>query len=263
MRSLLSLMFLGSSLVVTACTNHGDPAGGDTAEGAVDSADSASAEGNVMMAAIDGTDTSALAAVTGDAIAIRIAANITARYQPAGCATVTQAGAAIKVVYNDCTGPRGLVHVTGELDLAVAVSTQGTITVHATSSDLKVNGADLEVDATGAYAVSGTAHSLAVTTSGTGSGPRGLAVDHEGSYTVSWDTASQCHSIAGSWSTDIGARTRSNDVNLSRCAGGCPTGTVTHRFLGGKSITVTFDGTATAAWTASTGASGTVALGCQ
>jgi hypothetical protein len=45
--------------------------------------------------------------------------------------------------------------------------------------------------------------------------------------------------------------------------GGCPTGTVTHHFLLGASLTITFNGTPTATWTASTGASGTVALSCQ
>jgi len=41
------------------------------------------------------------------------------------------------------------------------------------------------------------------------------------------------------------------------------TGTVTHHFLAGASLTITFDGTATATWSASNGKSGTVALSCQ
>lgn len=264
MRNLLSTVLLSSSLLsVTACMNRGDAGSEDSAEGAVDSADSASAEGDVMMSAVDGSDSGAFAAVTADAVSARIAANISARYLPAGCATVTQTATTLKAVYKDCTGPRGLVHVSGELDLAISVSLQGAITVHATGNALKANGASLTIDATGTYTTTGTGHSLVVTTTGTGTGPRGLAVDHEGDYTINWDTATQCHSIDGMWSTELGLRTRSNTVNLSRCAGGCPTGSIAHTFLGGKSLTVTFDGTATAAWAVSGGASGTVQLGCQ
>ena len=264
MRNLLILASLSSSLL--ACMNRNDSLGTDSAETAIDSADSTSAEGNLMMASVDGTagtDGAALIAVTADAAAAKIAANISARYSPAACATVTQTGAAIKAVYHDCTGPRGLVHVTGELDLAIAVSTTGAISVHGTSTGMQVNGATLDVDATGTYTSNGTAHQLAVQTTGTGTGVRGLAVDHEGNYTINWDTATQCHSIAGMWSTDLGDKTRSNDVTMSRCAAGCPTGSVKHTFLRGQSVTISFDGSATATWSTSGGASGNVALSCQ
>lgn len=111
--------------------------------------------------------------------------------------------------------------------------------------------------------MTGSAHELAVQTTGSGTGPRGLGVDHEGDYTIKWDTTTQCHSIDGTWSTDLGERTRSNDVSLSRCAGGCPTGSITHQFLRGQSVTISFNGTASASWSASTGASGSVTLSCQ
>jgi hypothetical protein len=271
MRSLVStlpvstLLFSSSLLVTTACMNHGatgDSGREDTAERAIDSADSASAEGDVMLSAVDDAD-GAAASITVDAAVARISANLTARHQPAGCVAITPAAGAIKAIYHDCTGPRGLVHISGELDLAIALSTAGTLTVHGTSNDLKVNGASLEVDATGTYSTSGASHSLTVTTSGTGTGPRGMTVDHEGSYTLTWDSASQCRTLDGSWSTELGLRTRSNTVELSRCAGGCPTGSIDHASLGGKTLTVTFDGTATAIWSVSTGASGTVNLDCR
>lgn len=263
MRTLIPTMLLGSTLALTACMNRNDAVGTDTAEAAIDSADSASAEGNVMMAAVDSSDSAAFSALTVDAVALRVAANITGRHLPTGCATVTQTGTTIKAIYNDCTGPRGLRHVSGEMDFSVSVSLAGAITVHGTSVDLKVNDADLEVDATGTYTSSGTGHSLVVATTGTGTGPRGMTVDHEGNYTINWDSATQCHSIMGAWSTEIGARTRSNDVTLTRCAAGCPTGTITHTFLRGQSMTITFDGTAQATWAASDGRSGSVTLGCQ
>jgi hypothetical protein len=257
MRTAISLVLFGS---LAACVHRGD-GGVDTAESAVDSSDSTEAEGNLMMSAVDGADGTAAAPLTSDQVAVRIAANIGLRWA-AGCAQVTQSGATITVVYNDCTGPRGLVHVTGTLVLAVSVSATGVISVHGTSDDMQVNRATLVIDANATYAVSGTSHTLTVATNGSGTGPRGNTIEHQGNYTISWDTASQCGSIDGMWSTDLGDLSRSNDVNIDRCAGGCPTGTLTHTFLRGASITVTFDGSATATWTSSTGGHGSVTLAC-
>jgi hypothetical protein len=262
MRSFTSILLLGSSLAFTACAANGDAASDDSAEGAIDSADSASAEGNMMMAATDGSNAPAVE-LTAEIIAGNVAANISARFQPQACVTITQAGLALKAVYDDCTGVRGLAHVSGELDLVISVSLQGAITVHGTSSNLKVNGASLTVDATATYSSQGSSHQLVVTTEGSGTGPRGRAVEHDGSYTVTWDRDTQCHTLNGSWSTELGARTRSNEVSLSRCGTGCPTGSVIHTFLRGESLSVEFDGTATATWSASTGKSGTLALSCM
>src|ERR1043166_7544752 len=138
----------------------------------------------MMMGAVDGADGSGLVAPTGADIAVRIAANVSLRWNPTGCATVTHDGAQVSITYNDCTGPRGLVHVTGKLDLAITASATRAITVHGTSAGLQVNRANLVIDATATYAVSGTSHTLTVETMGSGTGPRGNAVDHEGNYTI-------------------------------------------------------------------------------
>jgi hypothetical protein len=260
------LTILSSTLF--ACALNGGSAQ-DSAASALDSSESVESEGNVMMAAVDGADMTGAVAVTADQVATRIAANVASRWQPAGCATVTQPSSTqIAIKVNDCTGPRGLVHVTGELDLSVAVSIAGVITVTGTATALEVNGATLTINSTATYGVSNTSHTLTVQTKGSGTGPLGNAIDHSGNYTVTWDMTSQCSSVRGTWSTTLTATTgaaesRSNDVTLMRCAGGCPTGSVVHHGFGGETLTVTFDGTATASWTLSTGRSGTIALTCR
>jgi len=262
MRTLPTLL-LCSSFVFAACAERDDSsANEETAEAALDSADSANAEGNVLMTAADGADMAMLVAPTADMVATKIADNITTRHLPAGCATVTQSGANLHVVYNDCTGPRGLIHVTGEIDIAVTIALNSEITIHGTGTGLQVNRAILTVDATGVYSTVGTTRQLVVATSGSGTGPRGLPVERQGDYTITWDTASQCHTIDGHWSTTLTVGTRSNDVELARCAGGCPTGSITHTFLRGESLTLTFDGTATATWAGSNGRTGSFMLGC-
>jgi hypothetical protein len=258
------VVLLGSSLLATACMRHGTDL--DSAESAVDSSDSVESEGNVMMSAVDGADVSGVAALTGDQVAARIAANVALRWQPTGCATVTQSGANITIVYDNCTGPRGLLHVSGELDLVVSVSLTGVISVHGESNGLQVNDADLTISADATYTVAGTDHTLAVQTTGSGTGPRGNAITHTGDYTIHWDTVSLCRSIDGRWATELSnattSRGRSNVVSVERCADACPTGEVTHTGLANVTTTITFDGTAVARWATSTGRSGTVNLPC-
>jgi hypothetical protein len=259
----LSILAVLAALPAAACLHGGADLSADSASSAVDSSESTEAEGNLMMAMVDGSEIAGLLPATPEQIAVRIAANIGSRWIPSTCVTMNRTAAQITVTYKDCTGPRGLVHVSGTLILAVTAATTGAITVHGTASDFQVNRATLMVDVTASYAPTATGRTLTVTTSGTGTGPRGNVVDHEGNYTLTWDAATMCHTIAGHWQTDLGLRERSNDVSLQRCVGGCPTGTVTHHYLGGASLTVTFDGTNTAHWTTSTGQSGTTTLGCQ
>ncbi len=261
-------LVLGSSLLTAAaCGGTGTTGdGSDSAEAAVDSSDSTQAEGDLVMASMDGAQsTGAFAAPTGAGVAATIAANIAARW-PGGCAVATATGANVAITYTHCSGPRGLLDVTGELDLAVSVSLAGELSVHATATDLAVNQATMTVDATGVYTRSGTTNQLVVTSHGSGTGPRGNSIDHDGSYTIAWDSATLCHSIDGAWSTELsngtGAVSRSNTVSLDRCPGMCPTGDVTHKFVGGAALTITFDGTAVATWSVTTGASGTVQLTC-
>ena len=260
MRNLVAFVLLGS--LVTGCMRNRDDV--ETAEATLDSSDTVEAEGNLMMAMIDGADMAA----TPDQVAARIAANVALRWQPSGCAVQTSQGNTITITYNDCTGPRGLVHVNGQIILTVTVKLDGTIVVHGTSSNLTVNDATLAISADAAYATTGSGHTLIVSTTGSAVGPRGSELDHVGNYTINWDTSSQCGSLAGTWATDA-TRTdgttapRSTTSNVMRCAGSCPLGTVTRRFVSGTSVTVTFDGTATARWQTSTGRSGAIELACR
>ena len=263
MRNVLAFVLLGSMLV--ACLRNKDEEV-MSAESALDSADSVHAEGNLMMANVDGADMAGVTALTGEEVAIRIAANIGLRW-PSSCRTITTNGASITITYNDCTGPRGLVHVSGQLVLTVSVRLDGTIIVHGTSGNLSVNDAHLVVDVDAAYSISGTNHTLAITTNGSSTGPRGNELDHVGEYTIAWDSASQCGSLSGSWATEatIDGRTatRTTSVDLQKCLGSCPIGTIDRTYRTGATLTVTFDGTATAEWQTSTGRAGTITLQCR
>ena len=265
MRNLASLVLLGSSLV--ACAKQSSP-DLDSAAAAVDSSNSVEAEGNVMMAVTDGADQAFVGALTADQVAVRVAANVALRWIPSSCATVTSSGANVTIKYNDCTGPRGLVHVTGELDLTVSIDPSGGVDIAGKSNgDLQVNNASISFDVTAKYSTSGTMHSLTVNTTGDGTGALGNTIDHSGDYTITWDTSTTCGTLDGQWSTEISSTTasatRSNMVNVSRCAGGCPMGSIVHTGLRGLTVTIEFDGTNVAQWSTSTGKTGTVNLPCQ
>jgi hypothetical protein len=281
MRHLATLAFIGTSLVTTACARNATNDDPDSPTAAVDSEESTESEGNVVMASVDGADQTAAPDVVsaGSAaptpltiagVVARITANVNARWSPVGCATVSSSGANVAIKYNDCTGPRGLVHVSGELDLTISISSANEVQVQATATGFDVNRAVLDIDANATYVsagAGGSADTLTVSSNGTGVGPLGTDIDHNGDYTVSWDPSSQCGSIDGTWSTDFSngsaSAERSNDVDVSRCAGGCPTGTMTHHFLLGATLTLTFNGTNVATWATSAGKSGTFNLSCQ
>jgi hypothetical protein len=277
MRNLATLAFLGTSLVATACARNNTSDDPDSPAAAVDSEESTEAEGNVMMASVDGADQGATANVAGAAgaqltvagVIAQITANVAARWSPTGCATVSSSGTSVAIKYDDCTGPRGLVHVTGELDLAISISSANEVQVQASATGFDVNRAVLDIDATATYVsgAAGAADTLTVSSNGTGVGPLGTDIDHNGNYTITWNPSSQCASVDGMWSTDFttasASAERSNDVDVSDCANACPNGTITHHFLLGETLTLTFDGTAVATWMTSAGKSGTFNLTCQ
>jgi hypothetical protein len=262
MQKLAVIALFSSSLL--GCMNKDDTV---SVESALDDNESTAAEGEIMASSMDGAEMAGLLPATSDQVAAKIVSNIGPRFQPAGCATATSQGATVTVTYNDCTGPRGLIHVSGQLVLVVNVDANGTITVHGTSGDLSANDAHLKVDVDATYTVSGTSHMLDVQTNGSAVGPRGFELDHVGDYTKTWDTGTQCGGLDGSWATDAtlvdGTNLhRSTTVDVTKCLGSCPNGTIERTFKNGVTLTITFDGTSTAKWSTTNGKSGTRTLPC-
>ena len=178
--------------------------------------------------------------------------------------TTSQTNNVVTYTLANCTGPYGLVHVTGSV---VATYTADSAGIHAAvvTNGLQVNGATMSLDSTADYTVNGTAKKLVVSTSGSGTGAFGNSITRQGGYTLTWDDASQCGTLDGAWSTVIGTATWSTSIdNYAQCKARCPTsGVLSH--TGGLSKTtwtVTFDGTASAKWASSRGRSGTIGLFC-
>jgi len=258
MTKLASLALLAATLTTTACLR--DRAGGDAdlAEVAADSTVAANDEGALLSSLLDGTsDTSAISA---DAAASVIASRAAQRYNPAGCVIVTQNGLTVTLEFAGCTGPRGLRQLDGTLVLDVSAGAGGSIVVAASAADFHIGLSTLDIAATATDTGSGATQSLDVGPHTAGVGGLGFDLEHDGDYTVTWDT--NCVTLDGAWSTERGDASRSTTADITRCVGQCPVGTVTRHTVRDRQVEVTFDGTATASWTSSSGRSGTFGLAC-
>jgi hypothetical protein len=262
MTRFFSIALAISTLGFAACKARTDDDSA-SAELAVDSTDVNQSESALYASALEGAEV-APAGVVGAAspqgVADFIAQHAPGRYQPAGCVKVTETGLTVALVFDQCTGPRGLRAISGELDLTVAPATGGAIDVTAHAVELEIGAATMNVDSSAVYTASGATRSLAVTTHGSGTGPLGNAIVHDGDYTATWDAS--CVSIDGAWSTEVGEKGRSTTASVMRCAGQCPTGAITRDTFAGRTISITFDGSATATWTTSAGKTGTFPLAC-
>ncbi len=260
MTTMRNLSLLAAALALTACPRRG---GGDDdgalAELSADSTQTTSDEGSLLSGLMDGASAS-FAAVTADQAAAALVARAQARYNPNGCLAATQTGATVTLVFANCIGPRGLRALNGTLTANVSVDASGAIVVAASASDFHIGLSTLDIDATATYTGSGASQQLAVVTHTAGVGGLGFSLEHDGDYVLTWD--SSCVSLEGSWSTERGEASRSTTADVTRCIDECPIGTITRDTFRGRTIQITFDGSDTASWSSSGGASGTFPLAC-
>lgn len=198
---------------------------------------------------------------TAAAIAAYMAAHSGTSLQPPACHTSTVNVDVVVYTYNSCTGPRGIADMTGTMTVTYSVDALGVHT-QTTATGFALNQSTLDIDATTTYTSSGGTHTLAVSTQSSGTGPLGHHVTRQGDYTTTWTTS--CHTLNGTWTTTSSNLTGSTTVNqVTRCDGGCPAngGSVSQANRDGTTVTITYDGSATAHWSNGS-TSGTIKLTC-
>lgn len=259
---LLPSVVLGSCVIAAVGCKRHDGGTGEAAfaEEAIDSS-MISEDEAALFASVSGAAAVApgVLPATPDDAAGQIATHLPDAY-PA-CVTVTRSGASVTVVFDSCIGPRGLAILDGTVVFTVTAASDTSMTVTATSTDLILNNASIQLDATATFTSVGGTRSIAVSSRTSGTGALGNELVHTGDYTVAWDAS--CASVDGSWSTSINEQGRSTTASLERCEGSCATGTITRDTFNGTHIEVVFDGSGVATWTSSTGRSGTVNLLCE
>jgi hypothetical protein len=201
---------------------------------------------------------------TGSAAAVVAAALRPAggTFQPPTCFTETVEGNAVVDVLDDCTGPRGLVHVTGTLTTVHTTDAAGLHT-NTTATALQIGKQTLDLDETTTTSVADGTRTVTVASTSSGTTALGHATFHEAEYTVARGIGTGCSSLDGSWTTTRGARAwATTAASYLRCSHHCPTGTFTHTRPSGVTTTITFDGTDVASYTRSSGRSGSINLPC-
>lgn len=255
LRSSLSALVL-SPLLLAAC--GGSAAIATDGENAADSADTASVTASMSSLTTDGVDASA---TTAAAAAASAQVKALALLSPQGCATAQVVGSTVNYALNGCTGPYGLLNVTGSVSATYAVAA-GSVTVTLSGANLKANGSTVNLNATAT--VTGTAGSrqAMVTSSTSAQTARGRTITHSGSYTAGWDGT--CLTLTGVFTTQIGLLGWSTSItDYKRCQGMCPASGTVVITAGSNTATVTFAGGATVSYTDNKGDSGTVTLSCK
>ena len=202
---------------------------------------------------------------TAEQMADTAAARVDEFFTPAGCATATVSQASVAYVLDGCSGPYGLASMGGSVNASFTTGLGGTVII-LSAQGLGASGATFDIASVATIEqVDATTRSITVMTEGEATGPRGVTLAREGDYTVTW-TAS-CRTLAGEWMTTVSGLTWTTTVtDLERCgATTCPTagGSIEHTGPAGRTITVSFDGSDSAGWSASTGEAGDVTLTCD
>ena len=198
---------------------------------------------------------------TSDGAAASASLKAMALLQPTSCATAKVTGSTVTYTFNSCTGPYGLVSVTGTMLATYAMVSGGGVTVTMLGLNLKANGDTLNLNATAT--VSGVLPSRTATVSSmtSATNERGQTIAHSGNYTAAWD--GMCMTLNGAFSTQIGLLGWSTTItDYKRCLGMCPVSGSVVITSGASSATVTFAGSSTVSFKDGKGNSGTVTLAC-
>lgn len=259
MRTVMVVM----SAVVVGC---GGTVELDSAEEADESAAVSTTESALTTELAD--EVAAPTTATAEELATRAAARVPTRFTPQGCVTATRTGATVVYVLTNCTGPFGLVKVTGTLTAVYSRASSGAVNVVITGTGVKANEATIDVSSTVVATQSGSVKKADVTIDGNGTGPRGRTFTRKGAYVVTYDTTTECLTVDGTWQTGA-ARVGSSTVvtGYKRCKGSCPSagGSIVHTSARDEVVTVSYDGSANASFstTVRNGRTGTVSLACS
>ena len=228
-------------------------------ENAADSADTASLTASMSSLTTDGVDASV---TTSSAAATSALTKAMTLLQPQGCATAKVDANIVTYTFNGCTGPYGLVSLSGTVVASYAmVSGGGGVTVTMLGANLQANGNSVSLNATSTVSGLGATRQAMVSSMTSAVTARGQRISHSGNYTAAWDGT--CLTLNGAFSTQIGLLGWSTAItNYKRCQGMCPASGSVVITAGTSSATVTYSGSATAMYKDDKGNSGTVTLSC-
>jgi hypothetical protein len=182
-------------------------------------------------------------------------------FSPSTCMTAQATTNVVSYHFMECSGPLGMTHVSGIATVTFTDLASG-LQIATKANHLSVNGSMLDIDSTGKYSEMNNQKKLEITTKSGGTGILGNNTGRTGTYTLQWQKGDTCAMLDASF-TDTGPSDGMTDVaGFKLCRAACPAaGTVT-RMAAGRSVTLTFAGSSTAAWRDGDGQTGAVTLRC-
>lgn len=193
---------------------------------------------------------------TDDEVMRKVGKNPGLFFQPAGCITTTIEGNKATHVFNDCTGPHGILHFTGTV-VSTYTREPGKLTIKHQATGFHIDGATISGERVVVYTRSGAIVTKTRDGNWTGSTKKGNPLSHTASFQTTWNAATRCITRDGAATTSVANREFDWAIsNFKRCGIGklgCPesgtitlsrtkgdrTASVTIEFLGGPTIRIT------------------------
>jgi hypothetical protein len=188
-------------------------------------------------------------------------------YFPKGCLDVTAdtATSTVTYVFRSCSGPNGIVRLTGTLQAKYAASA-GKLVLDLTGNDLVVNRSRVDWAAHAEITSDGAARQMTWKGSVSGTTARGKELSRTNEKVVSWRFGERCFAVSGVSEGNVRGRyLRTEIADFKRCQGSCPEAggriTITNAQAKVK-VEILFDGTSRASYTTPKGST-TFDLACN
>jgi hypothetical protein len=188
-------------------------------------------------------------------------------FQPAGCLQVTEdtANQTATYVFDGCTGPLGLVELTGTVNVSWQTA-QNQLTVDLSAQGFRINRATIDDwQATAVVTASGTQRTMSWNGQLSGTTGRGRHFSRTNQKTIAWTTGVPCIAVTGqSTGNVLVARLQTTFTSWMVCADSCPQAgseIQVKNLDNGDDIDVKYEGGATAELTID-GHSDTIGLAC-
>lgn len=146
-------------------------------------------------------------------------------FSPAGCLVVTDAPAqhTATYVFSGCTGPYGLVKITGTVTVDYSSTGPTELTLNYAAKGLAINGATIDWTATANITASGAMRDMQWNGMFSGTTRHGRAFSRTNTKHYTWTVGVPCLSVTGSSDgTVTGHELKTTIVSWSQCAGSCP-----------------------------------------
>jgi hypothetical protein len=228
---------LALTAIVSGCALKHEPTGAavEAVNGASDANDTESNVESMTTSFVGGSGSSGTVALSlngnaelsgsGGIVAQTLGDAAKAFYEPAGCLTVTDDAAQSQATYAfaDCTGPYGLVHITGTVTVTYSSSAANQLTLSYSATALDINNATIDWSASADVTANGAARTMVWTGMFSGTTGHGRPITRTNSKTYDWTVGVACLSVSGeSDGTVTGNDLKVDIINWSRCADACP-----------------------------------------